>query len=162
MIIKEWFCGEHGAFEGSHAICPVIGCESAEVVREIRTAPGFKSDITKRTDAGLRKTAEGLGLSNLRSAKVGESAKPRAAGTELLWGDAGAKMLGKSLTEAHQPAAFDIKTPEGQQAKWVDRGGMVELANAGITQRVLPVAAERTVSANDQKLRAQVVENAKS
>lgn len=161
MILKEWFCSEHGDFEGTHAVCPAMGCESAEVIRVFRTAPAFKSDTTKRTDAGLRKTAEGLGLSNLHSAKEGEHARPRGQGDELLWGDKASNFIGRPLTEAHQAQSFDIKTPEGQQGRWVDRGGIVELANAGITKNVLPVAAERTVSANDSKLRAQVVEGLK-
>lgn len=140
-VIKEWFCGEHGSFEGSHPICPNLGCESREVIREFRTAPAFKSDGTKRTDAGLRKTVDDYRLGDLKSARPGESSKAHSRADGLLWGDDAQKFIGKPLTAAHVPAAFDVKDESGHKSRWVDPGGMRMVANEmGITQSVLPKA----------------------
>lgn len=150
-VIKEWFCGEHGPFDASHAICPHIGCESAEVVREFRTAPGFKSDGTKRTDAGLQRTMESFGYTDLKSAKVGESAKPNNRSNELLWGDEAAKMLGKPIAQATAPVTFD--TPKG---KWTDRGGIFPVAQEIGTDTMFKKGVERTFAADDQRARKEV------
>jgi hypothetical protein len=143
-ILKEWFCADHGEFECSHPICPTPGCESREVIREIRTAPGFKSDVTKRTDAGLRRTAQMYGQSNFRSAKEGESSKADNRANEMIWGlEAGAKVIGRPLTAAHVPTTYNFKDESGAPRQWTDRGALINLANeAGLTQRVLPIPAE--------------------
>lgn len=150
-IIHEWFCAQHGEFEGSHPICPHLGCDSAEVVKEHRTPPKLKSDTTKRTDAGLKRTAEMYGQSNFKSAREGESSKANSRADGMLWGDQAAQFIGKPLTQAHQEVAYTFKDKEGKAQQWVDRGGMRTVASeVGITQRVLP-AAEVTIHEKDSK-----------
>lgn len=155
-IIKEWFCAEHGEFEASHPICPALGCDSSDVIQEHRTPPAIMSDTTKRTDAGLRKTADSYGLSNLRSAKEGESAKPNNQADGVLWGEQAQKFLGVPLTQAHVPVTYNVKNDKGEAQQWTDRGGMRTAANdIGITRSVLP-PAERTFDAKDKQARERV------
>lgn len=162
MIIKEWFCSEHGDFEGSHAICPALGCESAEVIRVFHTAPGMKSDNTKRFDDGVRRSAELYQQSDYRSAKAGESSKANNQAASVLWGSNAQDFLakgGRDITTAHQPASYNITDKEGKKSTWTDHGGMRTVANeVGITKNRLP-AAERIIPTNDQEMRKKIMQS---
>lgn len=76
-INKEYRCLAHGAFESSAktAVCQ-YGCTT--VVREFRTAPGTRSDKTKRSDNALNRMAARYGLTDM-SAKTGSVAGDRMA-----------------------------------------------------------------------------------
>lgn len=140
-VIKEWKCAAHGSFDGSHPICPRLGCESENVAREFRTPVGFKSDTTKMTDTGLRKTVDDYKLGDLKSAREGESSKANYQGAKLLWGDDAQAVVGRPLVEAHTSPTFSVKDEKGQEKQWKDPGGMRIVANdMGITQNVLPQA----------------------
>jgi hypothetical protein len=105
-IIFDFKCPRHGVFEGSHAICPQMGCDSEGVEKIFVKAPSFRSDTTKRTDAGLRKSAEMYNQSNWKTAKAGELSKANNRADELLWGDAGAAMVGRKDVDAIAGAGF--------------------------------------------------------
>ena len=148
-IIKEWLCVEHGPFEGSHPICPGNGCESDMVTRAFYTAPGIRSDFMKNLDAGIKKSADGLNLTDLRSAKAYEAAHGGSNPNGVLWGNDATKFLGKAPADAVQPFSYQFK--DGKV--WNDTGGMRQAANeAGITKSVLPRAEITTTRADTKKL----------
>lgn len=72
-IVKEWTCPGHGDFESAEPRCPK-GC-SVVAEREFRTAPAYHNGTTKRTDDLVRGQVEAFGLSNIRSARQGETAR---------------------------------------------------------------------------------------
>ena len=73
-VIKEWRCLAHGHFEAVEpAVCPKGGCTTVE--RIFLTAPSIKNDNTKRADANLRQIALDFGLSDMRSAREGETTR---------------------------------------------------------------------------------------
>lgn len=139
MVIKEWFCADHGEFEGSHPICPHLGCDSHDVIREMRTAPAVHSGVARRTDAGLRKSSEMYGM-DLKSAKEGETSKANNRAAEMIWGlETAQKKLGAPLM--HNPATYMVKEDSGETKTWVDRGGMQTLVSeAGMPKNVVPKA----------------------
>ncbi|HUP07665.1 MAG TPA: hypothetical protein VMU47_10970 [Caldimonas sp.] len=100
MILNDYKCPKHGEFEGSHPICPAMGCDSEGVVKIFKKAPGVKSDSTKRFDEGLKKSADMYRQTDWKSAKDGESAKAHNRAAELKWGGEAAELLGKSPGEA--------------------------------------------------------------
>lgn len=153
-VIKEWFCGEHGDFEASHPICPVIGCASKEVVREFRTAPKLRSATTTRTDAGLRRTAESYNI-DLRSAKEGESSKANTRANGLIWGlENAGKALGAHDPSAllHRPATYEIRDKDtGEVRKWADKyGGMQHAAELVGNTKLFDSRVEKTGSFKDK------------
>jgi hypothetical protein len=157
-IIHEWFCADHGAFEGSHGICPHFGCASREVIKEFRTPRGLKSHATKRFDAGIARTAEAYGQSNFRSAnREGDTSKVIADGP-VLWGDAGSKFLGKPLTQAAAPAQFEVTNQQtGKKEKWTDYGGVPTLAKESTQlNKVTPKAVETIVSDKEGSMRTKL------
>ena len=157
-IIHEWFCAEHGEFEGTHPICPALGCRSQEVIKEIRTPRATSTGLAKRTDASLRRTAEMYGQSNFKSAKEGESSKANSQASQVLWGDEGAKMIGKPLTQAFAPAQFNITDQStGKRAVWTDYGGVPTVANdSQLLNKVTPKAVETIVAGNEKELKRQL------
>ncbi len=72
MVIKEWKCAAHGYFESAESTCP-HGCTTTQ--RVFLTPPAHTSDKTKGADAHLRKIAAEFGLTDMRSAREGESAR---------------------------------------------------------------------------------------
>lgn len=63
MVIKEWHCNACGLdFEGGLQICERCGATDDYVIRAFRTAPGFKSDVTKATDNSLQRFCETYGI----------------------------------------------------------------------------------------------------
>jgi len=105
-VIFDFECAKHGIFEGSHPICPHMGCDSASVKKVFLKAPGFKSDFTKRADAGFKQSAEMYRQSDWKTSKEGDVTKANNRASELLWGDAGAAMVGRqSVDEIAAPAS---------------------------------------------------------
>ena len=151
-VVKEWACLEHGPFESSHPICPNFGCDSKNVVREIRTAPAMRSDGMKKFDAGIRRSSDLMGGANFRTAREGEASfggqAARDAGTEVLWGNESKAKLGKSFAELTNLAAkpLEVKKRDGSGTLRLDRNNAMREAamEAGITRRRLPRAAELT------------------
>jgi len=163
-VLKEWECIEHGTFEGTHPICPAMGCRSESVERVFLTAPVIKHDKTKRFDLGIRKTADSLQTTNLKSARPGEvsfggRAEPKS-GMQLLWGDETKQALGKSFAEmtqaAHKP--LTITRPDGKVITDTRNNGMRAIANeTKITQRVLPRAVEVAVADKSDTAKAKAM-----
>lgn len=153
MILHDWHCRDHGNFEGSHPICPEMGCESEHVVKVYLKAPGIRSDFMKRHDAGIRKSADSMHLGNFRSARAGEAAyggdigKP---GERVLWGSDVNKVSGKPFAALTQQAEATSKFRKKDGSTEVVPNGMRLAAQAGITSRPIK-PAERTVSMADKK-----------
>jgi hypothetical protein len=149
-VLREWACLEHGPFEGSHAICPALGCDSRAVSQEFRTPVGIRSGLTKRTDAGIRKSVDMYGLGNVRSAREGEASyggdKGKELGMEVLWGNDVQKKMGRSFAEmtgvAQRPLI--VKKRDGSGTLRLDQNNAMRQAatELGITRRVVPQAAE--------------------
>jgi hypothetical protein len=112
MPLFDWQCALHGLFEGSHPICPRLGCESAEVTKVWIKPPGVLSVKTKFQDKSLRDIAQTYGLSDLRKPVEGEAQK-QAPG--LLWGRAGAAKIGMDWdkTVAAASASPQVQGPNG-------------------------------------------------
>jgi hypothetical protein len=157
-VLKEWACIIHGPFESTHAICPGEGCDSSAVVREFRSAPAFKSDYTKRTDAGIRRSADMYRINNFRSAKEGEAAyggdKAKAMGTEIIWGTG--PQFQKMMAGAGQP--LTVHDRGGAAHTLTENNAMREAAReAGITRRKLAQAGEVTGDKDTTKAAAQAL-----
>jgi len=160
MIIKEWRCADHGPFEGSHPICPAMGCSSENVSREFRTAPGFKSDMTKATDGGFDRMAQNYGMSDMSNAHgrtvKGGNVDPTAA----IWGkEAIGSQFDSMLNQASTPTKFTAKN--GKEL-YADNMGMRAACKAsGLDQKPLPPAT--IVGAkSDARDRATVVKEGKT
>lgn len=162
-VLKEWRCAEHGDFESTHPLCPNFGCESVNVERVFLTPVGTRSDSTKRFDAGIRKSAEMMGISNFKSAKAGDTSfagraqENEVLGTKVLWGDEVAKPVAQGglgqgfaqLTAAAQ-APFVATRADGSQVSLTSNNAMAEAATElGITSRPVPKAAEVRVASGD-------------
>jgi len=165
-MIREFACLEHGPFEGSHAICPAYGCDSRAVSQEFRTAPKIGSALTRRTDAGLRKSAEMYGINNWKSgAREGDMSfaghADKALGMEVLWGNEVQKKMGRSFTELSGLAQKPLVVPkrDGSGVLRLDRNNAMREAatEAGITRRRLPKAAEVSGAPDTPKARAQAL-----
>jgi hypothetical protein len=159
MILNDYKCSLHGVFEGSHPICPELGCESEDVIKVYLKAPGTRSDATKRFDAGIRKSAESMGISNFRSAqREGDTAYGGDAGKQLLWGTKEAeKNLGMNFNALTQKAAqgANYRHKDGTVEHVPD--GMRQAASTGITREVLPMKrTERTVARQDASAEGKV------
>jgi hypothetical protein len=150
MILKEWSCLEHGPFEGSHAICPAMGCDSRAVTQEFRTPVGIRHANTARTDAGIRKSVDMYRLGDVRSAREGEASyggdKGKELGMEVLWGNDVQKKMGRSFAELSNAAAqpLVVKKRDGSGSLRLDRNNAMREAatELGITKRRVPHAAE--------------------
>ena len=150
MILKEWACLEHGPFEGSHAICPALGCDSRAVTQEFRTPVGIRSGLTSRTDAGIRKSSDMYKISNFRSARDGEASyggdRSKELGMEVLWGNDVQKKMGRSFAEMSSAAQAPlvVKKRDGSGHVRLDRNNAMREAatELGITRRRMPMAAE--------------------
>lgn len=155
MIIKEFCCIHHGYFEGSHPICPKLGCESEYVDRVFLTPPGIKSARTKNTDAGLQQIADDYHLTDM-SNRGGESVmsqQDRNPHTPI-WGKQGVKNFDSMLQQASTPTV--VRDSQGREHV-ADHMGMRAAAKAfGVDQRVLP-PAERTYLKNDTEDRMRVM-----
>ena len=70
MIIKEWNCLAHGAFDGpsmddgAHPPCP-HGCSNSMVERAFRTAPAFQSQGYRNMNATFETLAREQGVTNM-------------------------------------------------------------------------------------------------
>lgn len=84
-VIKEWRCLAHGAFESKEGVCP-HGCTT--VLREFRTAPGGRSEKTKKSDAAIEHLAKRYGLSDIsnKNGSVGSS-RPNPDQMQPTWGE---------------------------------------------------------------------------
>lgn len=149
-IIHDFHCALHGQFEGSHPICPTLGCGSEAVTKVFTKPPGTLSASTRRFDQGIRRSAESMGISNWRSARPGEVSKPPADGTQVLWGNDVAKaMPGQTFASLSTVAARQAETPftrpDGSKELLPNNGMRQAATEIGITKRPLP-QAERTIA----------------
>ena len=145
-VIKEWKCAAHGDFEGSHPICPELGCDSASVERAFRTPVSVSQGKYKRFDGGLRQTADRMNIANWKTAREGESSFAGRApiGQELLWGKDIEKTMGRPMAQQIAAAQAPLKLPGKDVAKdpyLTMNNGMRAVANeVGLTQGRLPKA----------------------
>jgi hypothetical protein len=151
MILHDFKCAKHGVFESSHPICPHMGCASESVTKIFLKPVGTRSDNTRRFDAGIRKSAENMGLTNFRSSRQGEASHGGELGKKVLWGkDVAKEMPGQSFAGLAQQASAGAKFQKADGTTEVVPNGMRLAAQSGITQRTVP-KAERTVDPRDVK-----------
>lgn len=149
-VIKEWKCAAHGGFEGTHPICPEMGCESADVQRDFRTPVGISKGQYSRFDRGLRKTADMMQISDWKTARPGESSfAGRGAeaplGTEVLWGAKAVEQkmgvpFANQMTAAAQPLTVPGRDPASDPYVRVNSGMRAAANTLGLTRQVLPPA----------------------
>jgi len=156
-VLKEWECKKHGHFEGSHAICPKLGCNSQNVQRVFLTPVGLKSDFVKRHEQGITKLAAAYGQTDFKTAKAGEASIKHPVGSELLWGNDVKKKLGMDMGQltAQTAQPFTVTKANGQK-ETVPHGMRLAATELGITQRVLPPAGELTVSRHEQQMKGKL------
>lgn len=162
-VLKEFKCAQHGDFEGTHPICPALGCISENVERVFRTPVGISQGKYKRFDAGLRRTAEGMGISDFRTGKEGDTAFAGRApiGQEVLWGGDVQKVMGRSFADQMQAAQAPLHVPAIEAAKpndphlTVNNGMRTTATELGLTQSRLP-RAEVTLDRKDASKLTQV------
>lgn len=156
-VLKEWRCAAHGDFEGTHPICPSMGCMSDHVERAFRTPVGISQGKYRRFENGLRTTAERMGISDWRTAREGEAGFAGRAplGSEILWGDEVKKhpeMGGRSFSQltaaAQQPLAVD--RPANDPYVTINSGMRTAATELGITQSRIP-RAEITGDLRDKR-----------
>ena len=163
-ILKEWNCLLHGEFDGTHPICPSMGCSSKAVVREFRTAPTIRSSGMKKFDAGIRRTADMMKLNNIRTARAGEAAyggeAAKQTGLEVLWGSDVQRVMGRSFAEMSSAAQRPLVVPrrDGTGSITVTRNNAMREAatEAGITRRTLPPVGELVTVRSDKVPDAKV------
>ena len=155
--MKEWRCAAHGSFDGTHPICPSMGCMSEHVEREFRTPVSISKGKYSRFDAGLRQTADRMGISNWRTARPGETAfagrgQDAPLGTQVLWGNEVAKcpeMQGRTFAQLSSAAAQPLTEIAARMAPEKaakdpyiksNNGMRAAATTLGLTGRVLPPA----------------------
>lgn len=152
-VWKEWECAAHGCFEGTHPICPVIGCESGAVKQVFLTPPMISDGYLRRFDRGIKKSVDMMKLGNLRSARAGEAAYGNS-GNGMLWGNDIQKVLGVDMGALTAAAAVPLKVTHADgHTEQIEKSVMREMGAAGITQRVLPQPAELTGHVQDKAKR---------
>jgi hypothetical protein len=145
-VMKEWRCKVHGNFEGSHPICPEMGCISLSVERVFLTPVSISQGKYARFDKGLRKTAEMLDIPNWKTARAGETAFAGRAplGQELLWGKDVEKVMGtpfaSQVQAANQPLHIAGRDPATDPYLTINRGIQVAATEMGLTGSRLPKA----------------------
>lgn len=155
-IMKEWKCEKHGHFEGTHPICPQMGCDSENVERAYLTPVSISAGQYKRFDAGLRKTSEMMNIPNWKTARQGEVGFEGRAplGQEVLWGDEVKTVMGKPFGEMVQQAQAPLSVPgkEANDPYLTHNNGLRAVANTTpIFNAPLP-KAEITRAAGDKGL----------
>jgi len=157
MAVKEWECAEHGCFERSHPICPAMGCESENVKQVFLTPPMIASGKLKRFDAGIRKSADMMGINNFRSARPGEAAyggdEAKKRGLEMLWGDDVKRILGVDMGTLSAAAQQPLTV--GNQTLTRNNGMREAATELGITRRTIPRAGEVTAHGSEAKISAK-------
>jgi hypothetical protein len=143
MPLFDWKCPRHGVFESSHPICPEMGCNHKGVEKIFLKAPGFKSDMTKRTDAGFEQTASKLNMTDM-SNRNGNSVKQNAStATSTHWGTENIGGMQSMRTMAATAGESGLATAA---------------RSTGFDKRKLPPATI-TSAASDGSDRAKVVKN---
>lgn len=153
-VIKEWKCAKHGVFDGSHAICPTLGCRSESVERVFITPVGIKSNFVTRHEHGIKKLADAYGQTDFKTARAGEASIKHPVGQELLWGSDVKKKLGMDMGQltAQTAQPFTVTRNDGK-VETVPHGMRLAATELGITQRVLPPAGELTVSRHEPNMK---------
>ena len=114
MIVKEWSCLAHGAFDGTEPSCP-FGCKGQGMVqRAFRTPPTIQSQGYRTMNNTFENLARDQGLSNLnnRSAiqdgmgmRMADSAAHQrlAQATEMIMGSSRSGLQGTDASEYFKP-----------------------------------------------------------
>lgn len=162
-VLHDFECKKHGVFEGTHPICPALGCASTDVKMVFLKAPGIMSHGTKQFDRGIKQTATQMNLPNFRSTKGEEPAYGGDLAKKMLWGKEAVQAFNGagSGNEGIANAAFaaDQSTRQwvaeqnshrlpSQKLKPVADGMRIAATETGITQRPLP-PAERIYARED-------------
>jgi len=152
-VLKEYVCLLHGEFERDLPICPSFGCDSSLVQQEFRTPPKIGSAATRRFDAGMRQTALAYRLSDLRSCREGECARPpyeSQYGCEVLYGEAVARKLGQDFTGLSAAAQANARLGDLPANNGM-RQAATEAGLTGITQSGVPPSFHTVRHGADEK-----------
>jgi len=156
-VIREWKCSTHGCFEGSHPICPELGCDSSDVERVFLTPVGISKGKYQRFENGLRQTADRMGISNWKTAREGESsfAGRGPVGSEVLWGNDIEKVMGQPMAAQMAAASAPLNVPGKDPSKdpylTVNNGMRYAANEIGLTRNNLP-RAEVTKPMREEKV----------
>jgi len=160
MVLKEWSCFEHGPFDGTHAICPAYGCDSAHVTQEFRTPVAIGSEFRKRHEAGMRKSAEMYQISDFKSAKAGDASfagrSDPSLGSRVLWGDECKRVIGHSFSELTQVAQKPFLGRGGEVIMTRNNGMSDAATSAGTTRKPLPEPGERSQARGSRALEERI------
>lgn len=157
MPLYDWQCPIHGDFEGSHAICPEMGCLNEDIIKVYRKAPGIVTARTRRVDRTVRQLASEHGLSDLNNRHGQAAARPADS---MLWGNQSDTLLPAALRGQGLFSAAKTPTPLGE-----DTNGL-RTAHAGMGRGLMSLR-ERTragmdhveIPHDDPKIRAQIKES---
>jgi hypothetical protein len=132
-----------------------MGCQSLKVDRVFLTPPKIGNVQHKRFDAGMRNSADRMGIGNFADARPGETSFTGRGelGTELLWGNDVQKNMGMSFDQLSTQAAapLTVQRRDGSTETLTDNNALRQVAlESGITMNRIP-SAERTVHKADQK-----------
>ena len=70
-VLHDYFCSEHGIFEGWDAKCPMKICKG-EISKVYLKPVGTKSDKTKATDQNMKNLALDFGMTDIKKTHEGE------------------------------------------------------------------------------------------
>lgn len=71
-VLHDYKCSVHGYFENTEASCVEVGCDG-EVMLVFLQAPAMLGEKTKSADKTINQLAMDFGMTNMRSARAGES-----------------------------------------------------------------------------------------
>lgn len=141
-VLHDYQCKKHGIFEGSHPICPHMGCESEDVKMVFLKAPGTLSAKTKNFDRQTRDTVNSYQLDYLKSAqREGDTSYGGHSAGQVLWGDEGAKHFNGVdglLAASAQGVAESRAFAKSHGVPDVSSGMRMAATAVGLTEQVMP------------------------
>ena len=150
MIIKEWNCLAHGAFDGpslddgANPPCP-HGCGNSMVERSFRTAPSIQSQGYRNINASFKSLAAEHGLTNMSNKNamqdgIGmkrstpETYRRLNQATEMIMGASKSGMQGMDAGQFFKPLSAYQPGSTGE-------GGVLHRDSSGVSSAGIPLRA---------------------
>ena len=109
-VLHDYFCSEHGIFEGWDAKCPMKICKG-EISKVFLKPVSLKSDKTKSTDKNLKQLAIDYDMTDIKTTREGEhqtgSMKRKNKLTDKQFAEATEAMAHNNQMQANQPRPGD-------------------------------------------------------
>lgn len=153
MALHDWQCPVHGDFEGSHPICPALGCLSEDVIKVYRKAPSIGTARTRRVDRTLRGLAEAHGLSDM-SNRDGQSVA--GSSDRMLWGSQADTLLPVALRGQNLFAAAKTPTIMGEDTNGIRTTHGQTGALMNLSQRARARMDQHEIPRDDNQIREAV------